>query len=139
MCVLERGRRWAAIVVVAAGTLGTNELLLRCRDRYESLPGLSPALGHGFTGNGDLVLTGTWTDRDVDASWGPSITAGVDVSMPEHQAYIEDLGYPDQIVWFVEGMIAAAAISINPVQLARIVELFAYDRLAFKGAANRIS
>ena len=136
---VEPGEIEAAIVVVAAGTLGTNELLLRCRDRHQSLPDLSPALGHGFSGNGDLVLTGTWTDRDVDASWGPSITAGVDVSTPEHEAYIEDLGYPDQIVWFVEGMIAAAAITINPVQLARIVELFAYDRLAFKGAANRIS
>ena len=79
------------------------------------------------------------TDRDVDASWGPSITAGVDVATPAHQAYIEDLGYPDQPVWFVEGMIAAAAITVNPVQAYRILELFAYDRLALKGATNRIS
>ena len=70
---------------------------------------------------------------------GPSITAGVDVSTPAHQAYIEDLGYPDQLVWFIEGMIAAAAITINPIQVYRILELFAYDRLAFKGATNRIS
>jgi cholesterol oxidase len=136
---LEPGEIEAAIVVVAAGTLGTNELLLRCRDRHRTLPELSPALGHGFSGNGDLLLAGTWTDRDVDASWGPSITAGVDFGTPTHQAYIEDLGYPDQIVWFIEGMIAAAAITVNPVQAYRILELFAYDRLAFKGATNRIS
>ena len=136
---VEPGEIDAATVVVAAGTLGTNELLLRCRDRHRRLPDLSPALGHGFSANGDLVLTGTWTDRDADASWGPSITAGVDVSTPTHQAYIEDLGYPDQLVWFIEGMIAAAAITINPVQVYRILKLFAYDRLAFKGATNRIS
>jgi cholesterol oxidase len=68
---VEPGEIEAAMVVVAAGTLGTNELLLRCREQHRSLPNLSPALGHGFSANGDLVLTGTWTDRDVDASWGP--------------------------------------------------------------------
>jgi cholesterol oxidase len=135
----EPGEIEASMVVVAAGTLGSNELLLRCRDRHRSLPDLSPALGCGFSSNGDLLLAGTFTDLDIDASWGPSITAGVDVSTPTHQAYIEDLGYPDQIVWFIEGMIAAAAITINPRQVYRILELFAYDRLALKGATERIS
>ena len=113
--------------------------MLRCRDRHQTLRDLSPTLGQRFSGNGDLLLAGTFTDRDIDASWGPSITAGVDVSSPTHQAYIEDLGYPDQIVWFIEGMISAAAITINPVQVLRILELFAFDRLALKGATDRIS
>jgi cholesterol oxidase len=136
---VEPGESEAATVVVAAGTLGSNELLLRCRDRHQTLRDLSPTLGQRFSGNGDLLLAGTFTDRDIDASWGPSITAGVDVSSPTHQAYIEDLGYPDQIVWFIEGMISAAAITINPVQVLRILELFAFDRLALKGATDRIS
>ena len=135
----EPGSVEAATVVVSAGTLGTNELLLRCRDEHRSLPGLSPALGCRFSGNGDFLLAGTFTDRDVDSSWGPSITAGVDVATATHQAYIEDLGYPDQLVWFVEGMIAAAAFTANPVTAFRILELFADDRRALRGATDRIS
>jgi cholesterol oxidase len=42
----------ADIVVLAAGTLGTTELLLRSRDR--GLP-LSPRLGHRFSANGDII------------------------------------------------------------------------------------
>lgn len=34
-------------VIVAAGTMGSNELLLRCRDQYGTLPKLSPMLGVG--------------------------------------------------------------------------------------------
>jgi cholesterol oxidase len=135
----EPGAVEAETVVVSAGTLGSNELLLRCRDEHKTLPGLSPRLGYGFSGNGDLLLAGTFTDLDVDSSWGPSITAGVDVGTGEHEAYIEDLGYPDQLVWFIEGMIAAAAFTVNPVRVLRILELFASDRLAVKGATDRIS
>ena len=135
----EVGAIEAETVVVSAGTLGTNELLLRCRDEYKTLPKLSPALGCGFSGNGDFLLAGTFTDRDVDSSWGPSITAGVDVGTGGRQAYIEDLGYPDQLVWFIEGMIAAAAFTVNPVRVLRILELFASNRLALKGATDRIS
>ncbi len=45
----------AKIVVVSAGTLGTNELLLRCRDVYETLPNISNQLGVGFSANGDFL------------------------------------------------------------------------------------
>ena len=69
------GRR----VVVAAGALGSTELLLRCQHVHKSLPGLSPILGQQFSGNGDFILAGTHrTPRDVNPSEGPSITAGVD-------------------------------------------------------------
>jgi len=84
----DPGQIEAPTVVVAAGTLGTNGLLLRCRDRERTLPALTQCSVIGFSGNGDLLLAGTFTDRAIDASWGPSITAGVDVSTPTHQAYI---------------------------------------------------
>src|SRR5437667_3019807 len=42
-------------VVLAAGTLGTNEILLRSRDRTRTLPHLSRMLGVGFSGNGDFL------------------------------------------------------------------------------------
>jgi cholesterol oxidase len=76
-----RGTVESERVVIAAGTLGSTELLLRCRDDYKTLPRLSPMLGHHFSGNGDMLFAGTrQTSRDIHPSVGPSITAGVDFS-----------------------------------------------------------
>jgi len=93
-------------VVVAAGTLGSNELLLKCRDVYNTLPNLSPALGKGFSGNGDILLAGThYTDRVVDPSSGPSITAAASFTEGQQQICIEDLGFPDPLLWYVNGTV----------------------------------
>lgn len=126
----------ALTVIVSAGTLGTNELLLRCRDRHGTLPGLSPALGRGFSGNGDLLLAGTLTRRDIDPGRGPSITAGADFSTPRQQVFVEDLGFPDPLLWFVEGMLANATPTLN---LLRWAKLFLFNRLAIRGAIDRLS
>jgi cholesterol oxidase len=40
---------------LAAGAVGTTELLLRSRDVHKTLPDLSPRLGEGFSGNGDYL------------------------------------------------------------------------------------
>lgn len=91
-------------VVISAGTLGTTELLLRCRDEYRTLPGLSKALGSRFSGNGDFILAGTFSaNRVVDPGCGPSITAFADFSTARNRITIEDLGYPDPAFWFLEG------------------------------------
>lgn len=45
----------ARVVVLAAGALGTNELLLRNRDIYDTLPAVSATLGKGFSANGDFI------------------------------------------------------------------------------------
>ena len=126
----------AETVVVAAGTLGSNELLLRCRDRFGTLPRLSQTLGYGFSGNGDLLLAGTLTDRDVDASRGPAITVGADFSTANQQIYVEDLGYPDPLIWLIEGMLANATPTLNLLRWAR---LFLQGSLGISGATGRIS
>jgi cholesterol oxidase len=90
-------------VVVAAGALGSTELLLRCRDVYRTLPRLSAMLGHHFSGNGDYILAGTHTPHEVHPGEGPSITAGVDYSSADQTIWVEDLGYPDPLLWFLEG------------------------------------
>ncbi len=132
----ELGSVEAGRVVVSAGTLGSNELLLRCRDVHRTLPNLSPALGNGFSGNGDLLLAGAEMNRDVDASSGPSITAGVDWPSPSQEAYIEDLGLPDPMLWFVEGMLA----NEDPLgNLVRWAELLFDGRFRIAGATRRIS
>jgi cholesterol oxidase len=45
----------ARMVVLSAGTLGSTEILLRSRERGLSL---SDRLGHGFSGNGDIIAFG---------------------------------------------------------------------------------
>ena len=96
------GRR----VVVSAGALGSSELLLRCRNIYRTLPRLSETLGHRFSGNGDFLLAGTQAPRDADAvdpGVGPSITAGVDFSTEKLAIFVEDLGFPEPLLWYLEG------------------------------------
>ncbi len=53
----------ARIVVLAAGTLGSTEILLRSRERGLSV---SPKLGTGFTGNGDVLAFGYNNDMPID-------------------------------------------------------------------------
>jgi cholesterol oxidase len=78
----------ADVVVLAAGTLGSTEILLRSRDL--GLP-VSDRLGQGFSGNGDVLAFAYDTDaptRDVglgdriprvDTLVGPTITGLVDL------------------------------------------------------------
>ncbi len=90
-------------VIIAAGTLGSTEVLLRCRDLHGSLPRLSAALGTKFSGNGDFLLAGTFeANQEVDPGWGPSITAGVDYSTKNNRILIQDLGFPDPFLWYLE-------------------------------------
>ncbi len=42
-------------VVLAAGCVGSTELLLRSRDHHRTLPSLSPALGRKYTTNGNFI------------------------------------------------------------------------------------
>lgn len=89
-------------VVVAAGTLGTNELLLRCKLQTRTLPRLSQQLGKHFSGNGDFLFAGTrFQRRVVEPGRGPSITSSVSFNKNNQQyILIEDLGYPDPFIWY---------------------------------------
>lgn len=91
-------------VIVSAGSLGSTEILLRSRDKYRTLPNLSRALGENFSGNGDFLLAGTFKSRrEVDPGSGPDITAITDWSTEKNRIFIEDLGFPDPLLWFLEG------------------------------------
>jgi len=96
-------------VVVAAGTLGTNELLLRCKQRSRTLPRISDQLGQCFSGNGDFLLAGThYQSRIVEPGRGPSITSGVSFRKKDQYIFIEDLGFPDPLIWYLNGVIPTA-------------------------------
>jgi cholesterol oxidase len=62
-------------VVVAAGVLGTVELLLKCRDEARTLPRLSRRLGHSVRSNSEALMGITARDGDVDYTKGASITS----------------------------------------------------------------
>lgn len=62
-------------VVVSAGTLGTNELLLRCRDRVRTLPRLSARLGHGYSANGDFLGSIVHSRNDLQPWHGTDVTS----------------------------------------------------------------
>jgi cholesterol oxidase len=64
-------------LVLAAGTLGTNELLLRCRDVERTLPQLSPRLGHGYSANGDFLGSIEGSEIDLDPWHGTDVTSVV--------------------------------------------------------------
>ncbi|HEX8180790.1 MAG TPA: GMC family oxidoreductase [Pyrinomonadaceae bacterium] len=60
----------ADIVIVAAGCLGTNELLLRSKARG-TLPNLSERVGFGFSTNGDYLAFLDKTDKRASLIRGP--------------------------------------------------------------------
>jgi cholesterol oxidase len=70
-------------VVISAGSLGTVELLMRCKERG-SLPRLSNALGEYVRTNSEALLGVRSRRTDVDHSRGIAITSGVYVDDKTH-------------------------------------------------------
>jgi cholesterol oxidase len=62
-------------VILAAGTLGTNQLLLRCHDVTRSLPNLSPRLGETVRSNSEAFLGAFSMNPKDDHSKGLAITS----------------------------------------------------------------
>jgi cholesterol oxidase len=65
------GRR----VVLAAGALGSTEILLRSRDVTRTLPNLSAQLGKGYSGNGDFIGNIQNSGTDLEPWYGPDVTS----------------------------------------------------------------
>jgi cholesterol oxidase len=70
-------------VVISAGSLGTVDLLMRCKERG-SLPRLSNALGEYVRTNSEALLGVRSRRTDVDHSRGIAITSGVYVDEKTH-------------------------------------------------------
>lgn len=107
-------------LVIGAGTFGSTFLLLRNR---AALPGLGPALGTRFSGNGDLLTflrhsrrtapsrsaRHELAARDLDPEFGPVITSAIrlpdtlDGDGPAGRGfYIEDGGNPAFLDWIIQ-------------------------------------
>jgi cholesterol oxidase len=86
------------MVIVAAGSMGSTELLLRCRTDADALPGISPRLGAGWSSNGDFLTPAIHLGRNIQPNRGPTITAAVDLldgAFRGEPLFIEDGGLPD--------------------------------------------
>jgi choline dehydrogenase-like flavoprotein len=91
-------------VIVAAGSLGTAELMLRCQQRaVESggvlgLRGLSTVLGDGFSPNGDHIAFLPQTKERINLTYGPVTTSygQFNAERPRADGFhqIEDQGVP---------------------------------------------
>jgi cholesterol oxidase len=95
------GSERAEKVVIAAGSLGTTELLLRCRDVLGSLPHVSRRLGKGWSPNANFLTPDRYPDDGrVRQGIGPTISAGLefmDGAVDGEQFFIEDDGFPDML------------------------------------------
>jgi cholesterol oxidase len=119
---------FARRVVVSAGTLGSNELLLRCRDEFGTLPRLSRKLGEGFSGNGDFLSFVTGGERDADPNYGPVITQYIDYGLQQpvdgKPAFLlEDAAYPSFAAWYVEGIRPALSLRYIVTRISRTLRL----------------
>jgi cholesterol oxidase len=85
----DRQTQTARGVVVAAGALGTNQLLQRCRLRG-SLPGISNRLGELVRTNSEAIVVVTANRRDADFGEGVAIGASI---YPDPHTHIETVSY----------------------------------------------
>jgi cholesterol oxidase len=77
-------------VVVSAGSYGSVELLMKCKEKG-SLPALSPELGRYLRTNSEAILGVRSRKKDVDYSNGIAITSGVYV---DDKTHVEIVRYP---------------------------------------------
>ena len=108
-------REWVAPrVVLAAGAVASNELLLRCRDVYGTLPGLSPLLGRGFSGNGDFLTLAEVRGNARDLTTGPTITTNTVLDVPEAGRsvwyQVQDGAFPPPVHALLDALLPAPRV-----------------------------
>jgi choline dehydrogenase-like flavoprotein len=85
----------ASRVILAAGTVGTTEIMLRSRARG-GLPHLSDRVGHGFSTNGDYLAFLDKTRERISLTRGPITTSFAHFNTADAERFhtIEDNGIP---------------------------------------------
>jgi len=95
------------IVILAAGSIGSTEILLRSRDGFRTLKNLPRALGRGWSPNGDFLTLARYKNGiPLHPTKGPTIGGVIDflggVDLPDDnmigydgRIYVEDGGLPN--------------------------------------------
>jgi cholesterol oxidase len=128
-------RVWAPVVILAAGVIGTTEILLRSRDFPQD--GTQPLrfsrrLGHGFSTNGDFSgfvrniptevpgPNGRLVDNRVFPTKGPINTSHFSVNYDGMQINVEDAGIPPMFAALARVMVNATG-SGGKVSFGRLI------------------
>lgn len=88
-------------VVLAAGVLGTLELLFRCRDEIGTLGSISPRLGQKVRTNSEAVTVVLDGDRGADLSKGPAISTDFHPDSRTHVTQNRYIGGGKMLRWQV--------------------------------------
>lgn len=86
-------------VIVSAGTLGSTELLLKCKEEFKTLPDISDHIGKQFSGNGDFLSFAIKGKEPANPNYGPVITQYTDYNLfksynPKMAFILQDASYP---------------------------------------------
>lgn len=109
-------------VVLSAGAVGSNQLLLRMK-KAGHLPLVSSMLGKKWCGNGDLEGMILNTKHNLDPTNGPVITSAIQYktkSYPDgftHNMFIQDAGLPNWLAWYVSGKIPQGKSLLAQIKL----------------------
>jgi len=99
---LVRGQETARRVILAAGSLGSTEILLRSRDEYRTLPRLSTTLGRRWSANANFISMAVYPREDrLRQSVGPTISGILDFSdggYRKQPLVVEDDGFPNLLL-----------------------------------------
>jgi cholesterol oxidase len=128
--VRRKGGVTAKSVFLCAGSLGSTELLLQCRDVHKTLPGISNMLGKGWSGNGDFLTPAVHLSRRVDADRGPTIASRIDfhdASQGGQRFWIEDGGIPNIAVAYVDAKLSDPAIGWKTRMLMQYIKTLLRD------------
>lgn len=91
-------------VILAAGSLGSTELLLRCRDQFRTLPKVSDFLGRNWSSNGDFLTPALHPFKKIKPTRGVTISSAINFleNQEGEQFYIEDGGFPDVLGNYIQ-------------------------------------
>jgi cholesterol oxidase len=146
---LHDGRRTtgdasATRVIVAAGSLGSTELLLRCRDVSKTLPNLSSFLGKNWSSNGDFLTPAFYLFRKLWPDRGPTIGSAInylDGSDGKQIYWIEDGGIPNVMNHYFEAIVDRVKVGaddgslfshLNPHAILQHLTMFSANHDMFR-------
>jgi cholesterol oxidase len=129
---LVRGEETARYVIVAAGSVGTTELLLRCRDEFRTLPRLSPLLGTHWSANANFMSMGSYRADGgrVRQSVGVPISSVLDFtdgSFRNERFVIEDDGFPNVVLNALKAYLDHSVESVTGKALVEALERHLHD------------
>jgi cholesterol oxidase len=120
-------------IIVAAGALGTLELLLKQKYRYATLPDLSDKLGHQLRTNAETLCAVSGASQKLNN--GLAITS---VFKPDPDTHVEIVKYPDgsnAMKWFFGLSVGGAGTSMKRTMML-LMKSITHPRLFMKMLFN---